>query len=109
MTLFQNDYPPDWPDIAKAVKEAAGWRCEHCGHPHDPAHGRTLTVHHLNGDKADCRPENLVALCQACHLHIQGTWQPGQSWLFDPPDWAVARGYASVKETVYSVAAERDA
>src|SRR5262245_11789477 len=27
-----------------------------------------LTVAHLNHDPADCRSENLVALCQRCHL-----------------------------------------
>lgn len=30
-----NDYPPDWDEIASAIKEAAGWRCIRCGHPHD--------------------------------------------------------------------------
>jgi 5-methylcytosine-specific restriction endonuclease McrA len=33
---------------------------------------RILTVHHLNGNKADCRWWNLAALCQRCHLVIQG-------------------------------------
>jgi hypothetical protein len=28
-------YPPDWPAIATAVKEDAGWRCVRCGHPHE--------------------------------------------------------------------------
>ena len=27
---------------------------------------RVLTVHHLSGDKGDCRWQNLVALCQRC-------------------------------------------
>ncbi len=27
-------YPPDWPAIALAVKEAAGWCCERCGARH---------------------------------------------------------------------------
>ena len=36
------------------------------------AHWRILTVHHLTGAKADCRWWNLAALCQRCHLEIQG-------------------------------------
>lgn len=32
---------------------------------------RILTVHHLNGVKADCRWWNLAALCQRCHLRVQ--------------------------------------
>jgi len=36
------------------------------------ARWRILTVHHLNGVKADLRWWNLAALCQRCHLTIQG-------------------------------------
>jgi hypothetical protein len=35
------------------------------------ARWRVLTVHHLDGDKANCRWWNLAALCQRCHLEIQ--------------------------------------
>ena len=87
-------YPEDWPFIAAAVKKAAEWCCEHCGHPHDQKARRVLTVHHLDGNKANCTRENLVALCQKCHLHIQGKWSPGQAWLPGfPPAWATERGY----------------
>ena len=30
------------------------------------------TVHHLIGDKSLCEDWNLAALCQRCHLSIQG-------------------------------------
>ena len=66
-----NDYPPEWPEIAKRIKDAAHWRCVRCNHPHDIPSGHVLTVHHLDGDKANCEPWNLAALCQRCHLHIQ--------------------------------------
>jgi 5-methylcytosine-specific restriction endonuclease McrA len=95
MSYNMNAYPPDWDEIALAIKQQAGWRCEHCGHLHDPASGYCLTVHHLDGDKSNCAFENLVALCQRCHLHIQGLWRPGQGWLFGAPVWAERRGYVS--------------
>lgn len=86
-------YPPDWPDIAQMVKDKAIWHCEHCGHPHDPASGHCLTVHHLDGNKANCSPENLVALCQKCHLHIQARYVPQQTTLsFYTPNWMTKRG-----------------
>lgn len=66
-----NDYPANWPQIAQRIKDDADWQCEACGHPHDPPSGYTLTVHHLDMDKANCSDENLVALCQRCHLSIQ--------------------------------------
>lgn len=93
---MSNQYPADWPEIALNIKRAACWTCEHCGHIHDPENGYCLTVHHLDGDKAHCEFDNLVALCQRCHLRIQATWWPGQPWLpgIPPPTWAVIRGHA---------------
>lgn len=73
-----SDYPDCWEAIANTVKALANWECEHCSHVHAPELGRTLTTHHLNGKKNDCRYENLVALCQACRLHIQAVYVPGQ-------------------------------
>lgn len=35
------------------------------------AEWRILTVHHLDGDKANLRWWNLASLCQRCHLYIQ--------------------------------------
>jgi len=40
-------------------------------HEHVDARWRVLTVHHLDGDKANCRWWNLVPLCQRCHLSVQ--------------------------------------
>lgn len=80
-------YPPDWPQISLRIRsERAGWRCEctgECGRgthtgrcpnrQHQPAYGTgsrvVLTVAHLNHTPEDCRPENLRAMCQGCHLH----------------------------------------
>jgi excisionase family DNA binding protein len=87
------DYPPDWDEIARRVKDAAGWRCEHCKAPHNPESGHVLTVHHLDGDPANCDPKNLVALCQRCHLRWQNSWRPGQLVMdFARPEWMKTRG-----------------
>lgn len=67
-----NEYPPDWHEIAHKVKERQQWRCERCKHPNEFATGYVLTVHHLDGKKANCADWNLAALCQRCHLTIQG-------------------------------------
>jgi len=67
-----SDYPKDWPTIAQRIKDAAGWKCERCAHPHCFDSKHVLTVHHLDGNKANCADWNLAALCQRCHLKIQG-------------------------------------
>jgi hypothetical protein len=94
-----NDYPPNWPEIAQRVKEEAGWKCLRCGHPHDPENGYTLTVHHLNGDKSNCRWWNLVALCQRCHLQIQHKVVMEQGYLWEHSEWfkPYAAGYYAWK------------
>ena len=82
-----NAYPPNWKDIAKSVKNEAGWRCVRCDAPHDREGWRILTVHHLDGDKANCRWWNLAALCQRCHLSIQARVTMEQLYIFEHADW----------------------
>ena len=65
-------YPDNWKEIADRIKTAAGWICERCKHAHCVESGHVLTVHHLDGNKANCSDWNLAALCQRCHLKIQG-------------------------------------
>ena len=48
---------------------------------------RILTVHHLNGVKADCRWWNLAALCQRCHLTIQGKVVMDRVWPWPHSTW----------------------
>ena len=87
-----DDYPPEWGVIATTIKRMARWRCENCDHVHDVANGYMLTVHHLNMQKNDCRWQNIVALCQRCHLRIQATYNPTQPRLIgSPPKWAAVR------------------
>lgn len=68
----RGEYPQHWAQIAKLVKDEAEWKCERCGHPHDFDSKHVLTVHHLDGDKSNCERWNLAALCQRCHLSVQG-------------------------------------
>lgn len=84
-------YPPDWPEISRAIREdRAGGRCEcrgECGRPDgllaadgrcpnrtgQPAIGTgstvVLTTAHLDHTPEHCDPANLRAMCQGCHLH----------------------------------------
>ena len=82
-----NDYPENWPEIAMAIKNAAGWRCVRCGHRHDSPNGYTLTVHHLDLDRSNCRWWNIPALCQRCHLQIQAKVIMEYGWMFEHTDW----------------------
>lgn len=87
MSEFTGQYPPDWPDIARQVKEDAGWRCVRCGHDHEPKAGYCLTVQHLTNNKSQCQWWNLPALCQRCHLHIQSKVVMYRPWFLDHSAW----------------------
>lgn len=74
--------------------------------PHGPvqrweieAQWRILTTHHLNGDKADCRWWNLAALCQRCHLTIQGRVVMEREFVREHTEWMKphAAGFYAVK------------
>jgi 5-methylcytosine-specific restriction endonuclease McrA len=80
-------YTADWPAIARRVKEAAGWCCIRCGHPHDPPQGYTLTCHHLDIDPSNNAWWNTLALCQRCHLSVQGRVDLNRPWVFEHRDW----------------------
>lgn len=84
---FSGEYPDNWNDIAKDVKDASGWECVRCGHEHDIENGYVLTVHHLTGDKSNCAWWNIPALCQRCHLHIQGKVVMDQPYMFEHSEW----------------------
>ena len=103
---FRNDYPPEWKTLKFQVRSEAGNRCVRCLHPHPEGgprqscdglcrHGyepsqppwRILTVHHLDGDKANSRWWNLAALCQKCHLAIQGKVVLEEPWSYEHSDW----------------------
>jgi hypothetical protein len=102
-------YPPEWISgaIQREMYERAQWTCEVCGaqfRPGDTRHPtlrnrdgkpRILTVHHLDGNPANCDWTNRLACCQACHLSIQGLWKPGRvlpaHWP-QPPEWIARRG-----------------
>lgn len=46
-----------------------------------------LTVHHLDGDKANLAWWNLTALCQVCHLEIQAKVVMERVYPFEHSDW----------------------
>lgn len=75
MPMQRKLYSPDWPAIARRVKEATDWTCQRCGkpcrRPGEPldTHRNTLTVAHLDHNPGNNDPANLAALCAPCHLH----------------------------------------
>lgn len=51
------------------------------------AQWRILTTHHLDGNKANDEWWNTLALCQRCHLKIQGKVDPRIPWFLEHSPW----------------------
>lgn len=51
------------------------------------AQWRILTVHHLTGEKDNDQWWNTLALCQRCHLEIQGKVDPRVPWFLEHSNW----------------------
>jgi hypothetical protein len=74
MPMDRSRYPDNWEAISHRIRfERAGGRCEWCDAVHGEPHPVTgsqvvLTTAHLDHDPSNCDDDNLVALCQRCHL-----------------------------------------
>jgi hypothetical protein len=65
-------YPGGWNTIARKIRERDNWVCQDCGGKR-PENARQLPVHHIDGDKLNNDPSNLVSLCAWCHRRRHAT------------------------------------
>lgn len=87
--IKEKKYSDNWPEIAKRIKDEAGWKCEACHSANSVVGWRVLTVHHLDGDIENDEDWNLAALCQRCHLSVQSWFVFGQESIFNVPNWLI--------------------
>ena len=62
-----NDYPKNWGSISESFKRKQNYCCDRCKLSLPFRDYKYLHVHHKNGQKNDCQPSNLEALCIRCH------------------------------------------
>lgn len=69
-------YDTNWTETLKrAIRQRDGFACRRCGkHQLRPA----LDVHHIDYNKENCDPINLISLCNICHTmtnHQRSFWR----------------------------------
>jgi hypothetical protein len=70
-------YPIEWKEsLRESIRERDGYTCQLCG-DHQDELDRRLHVHHIDYDKDNLNPENLISLCCSCHMktnHNREDW-----------------------------------
>ena len=69
------EYPREFRKIREEIKRRDNRHCQLCGEPEcEEGHH----IHHIDYDKQNCDPDNLIELCQRCHNgthHGRAFWQ----------------------------------
>jgi len=60
------DYSSDWKMLARKIRDRDEWTCQDCGEQR-VKWGIHLHVHHIDADKTNNDPSNLISLCDECH------------------------------------------
>lgn len=63
-------YPDEWTNSLKdSIRERDKYTCQECGIHQDELNGRfkKLDIHHIDYNKDNLNPDNLITLCKSCH------------------------------------------
>jgi hypothetical protein len=65
-------YPQDWTNTLKeSIRERDSYMCQICG-IHKDELKQKLHIHHIDYDKENLDPKNLITLCIYCHMKTNG-------------------------------------
>jgi len=68
----------DW-EYKQSIKDRDNNKCQNpdcwgkCNH-------LPLHLHHINNDKKDCRPKNIITLCNSCNGRARGSKEFSREW-----------------------------
>jgi len=54
-------------ELKELIRQRDGYQCQICGMP-EIENITKLNVHHIDYDKKNCLPSNLITLCASCHV-----------------------------------------
>ena len=65
-------YPKEWNQIRREIRKRDTYLCMMCDR-HQDEFDRSHSVHHIDGDKNNCNPNNLISLCARHHAIVEGS------------------------------------
>jgi hypothetical protein len=64
-------YPFIWISRKETIRERDNYTCQECNIKQKDYY-RKLDVHHIDYDKQNCSPKNLITLCHNCYMYTNG-------------------------------------
>lgn len=92
--LSRMPYPYNWASISKSIIERDGAICMN---PNCGSTDKRMTVHHIDYDKMNCDPLNLIAVCETCNSVANFG---RQQWYEYYMDVQKKRGISSIDEAI---------
>ena len=66
--ISESPYPSDWTDdLRESIRKRDNYICQLCG-IHQDELNRKLAIHHIDYNKNNLNPNNLITLCINCHM-----------------------------------------
>jgi hypothetical protein len=66
--LSEKGYSVDWTaTLKRSIRERDRYVCQLCNKPQE---GEAHSIHHINYDKLNCNPNNLITLCRPCNAKV---------------------------------------
>jgi len=62
-------YPREFKKVRENIRERDNHTCQLCGKT-EKQNGKKLCAHHINYDKKNCNPKNLISLCHICNIEV---------------------------------------
>jgi len=76
--ISRQPYPFDFSkELKEVIRRRDNYKCQICGVPQEECI-RTLPIHHIDYDKNNINPNNLITLCYSCHgktMHKRERWK----------------------------------
>jgi len=66
--ISQNKYCSGWSSLSEEIRDYY----KTCQNPHCCGKSNIMTTHHIDYDKQNCHPDNLICLCHICNAKANG-------------------------------------
>lgn len=79
--ISKESYCQEWTkEYKEFIKERDGYKCMNPYCFHKTGHAAELIIHHIDGNKKNCRSENLITLCRSCHGMVNKDKEWHEAW-----------------------------